>query len=802
MGNLGQDVRTALRQLSRRPAFTLTAVVTLAIGMGINTVAFAVFNAVLFKGPSTAAHAGVGRVEMLPPVDEGASASVDEFRRVADVAQPALDLAAEGRAAVAWQQGSGAETAWALFVSPNYFSMLNVVPIAGRLGVTRGQGGVPTAVIGERFWREELGEPSLANLTLRFNAVDVAVVGVVPESFVGPSGLYSPEVWLPLDDLPAFRMSPTLHARDSRWLFLLGKPYPGVSTAQVDSLVATAAETMQREWPDTHRSRSARFRIASERTGEMRGVALAGGLALAVIGLVLLLACFNVANLLLARAAERERDMGVRTALGASRGRLMRLVLTEGFVLATISATLALLVAGWARSLVGSFAIPIEVPQHLDLTPDWRVVAFTLGLLAIAGVLPGLWPAFAAANVNVSRALTSQSADTASGRPSRLGRWLVGAQIAGSTAFLAMSVLLMQSYRMMTSTELGFDSEHLLVAELEPVSHGHTAASAQQFTETVVRRLRVLPGVLGVTIADQAPFFVGFDRLVQVWPAGRSCDDGGCRRHPVYEVDDTYFRTLGFSLVAGREVKTGAVGEVIVNEAFAQQHWSDGRVLGQTLRLGPQGDTAIVVGVLGKAYTRVVGREAPSIYRPVNAETFARRLTIVMRTDGPPAALIPSFRAVAQSVDPNVPILSLKSMADRSALLLWPWRTLSYMFSICAVLALTLSVVGLAGVVLHAVSRRRREFGVRLSIGATPRDLARDVMMSAIVLLIPGLAVGLLLAAGAGQLARTLLFGVNVLSPATYLGVALAQCAIVAAACVVPAVRAARVDPLRSLRVE
>jgi MacB-like periplasmic core domain len=346
-----QDLKHSIRQLWRRPVFTLVAVLTLAIGIGVNAVAFTVVNGLLFKDSKIRSSDNLGRIATIPGGDESGYASVEEYRRFSEATQGALDLAAEGRLSVAWRHGETTETAWVLFVSPNYFSMVDARPIAGQINVARAVYGRPTVVVGERFWRRKLDAASLAGLTLRLNNVDASVAGVIPESFTGPEGIYSPDVWLPLDDLSLFNTSATLQKRDGRWLFLLGRVKPGVSAAEVQGRVESAAAAMTRDWPETHRRRGARFRLFREGNSELRGLTTASALAMGIIGLVLLLACFNVANLLLARAVERERDMGIRSALGAGTGRLVRLALIEGFLIAVLGGMAGIVVARRSTSI-------------------------------------------------------------------------------------------------------------------------------------------------------------------------------------------------------------------------------------------------------------------------------------------------------------------------------------------------------------------------------------------------------------------------------------------------------------------
>lgn len=798
-----RDLRHTLRQWRRAPAFVLTAVFTLAIGMGVNAVAFSVVNGLLFKGTMARGLPGVGRIATTPGGDEDGYASLAELQQFADATRGSLDVAAEGRAAVTWRHDGTTDTAWALFVSANYFDVVNPSALAGQLTVIPGTGGSPAAVIGERFWRERLDSASLAGLTLVLHNREVAVAGVIPEAFTGPGGLYSPDVWLPLDDAALVKSAPPAQRRDARWLFLLGRLRPEATVAQIQGLIESAAAGMAREWPDTHAGRGASFWMLDRGNRELRGLRTGAAIAMSIIGVVLLLACFNVANLLLARAADRERDLGIRATLGAGPGRLMRIVLLEGLAIAGLSGALALLIAWWTRSLVGSFAMPIEEPQYVDLAPDFRVVGFIAVLVIVAGVLPGLWPALSAARIDVLRVLGSQGANPGGARPAGLRRWLVGAQVAGSTAFLALAALLVQSYAYLGVVDLGFDRDHLVVAEVEPAAHGFDATRAERYLRLVSARVAALPGVRRVAAAERAPFFIGVERRTIVWPASGGCEPTRCPAFAVNAVEPGYFTAMGIALAEGRGFDRGQeIGTVVVNGPFARAQWPDGSAVGRAVRIGASGETMTVVGVTTKTHTRGLDRETPTIYVPLTSSAMAGPLTLIVRTEGAPESLVRAVRDAAVAIDPDVAITSVSTMRRRADVQLWPFRTVSWMFGICSVLALVLATVGLAGVVMHAVSRRLREFGIRMSMGATRRDLIHEVMSSSARLLVPGLLAGLTIAVMLAQLARVALVGVNVLHPVTYLAVASVQCAVVLVACLGPALRASRVDPMMALRSE
>jgi len=315
--------------------------------------------------------------------------------------------------------------------------------------------------------------------------------------------------------------------------------------------------------------------------------------------------------------------------------------------------------------------------------------------------------------------------------------------------------------------------------------------------------VRALPGVDDVAVIDRAPFFIGFDEITTVWPPNATCEGtNDCRAYATYGVGPRYFRTMGISLTEGREFAEGAAAEVVINGPMARALSPGGSALGQSIRIGKNGDRVTVIGVTAPNRTRGLDREAPVLFVPLAPSHYEKAVTLVARTTGPPSALVRSVQDAAHAVDPDVAMTSVKTMEQRMGVQLWPFRTLTWMFSICGSLALVLATVGLAGVVIHAVSRRVREFGVRLSIGATPRDLMRDVLIGSTRMLIPGVTIGLLLAAGAARLARVVFIGVNVLKPTTYLIVALLQVLIVVIACIGPAIRASRVDPLIALRSE
>ncbi len=792
------DITVAVRQLRRRPGFALLAVATLAFGMGVNAVAFTLVNGVFLRGFTAHAVPDALRVSMTPAGDDGGLLSFDEFQRYDDAVAAPVTLAAEGRLGLSWLHEGRTSYIHALAVSRDYFTLVTPPVRAGRVVVST-DGDAPTVVIGERFWRDTLGAPSLTGLRLLLNGVQVDVSGIIAREFTGPAGTYSPDVWIPLDGLAMLRTSPVLRGTSERWLFAIARPGSSQTMAALEGQLA--AVPIARDDP--------RAGIAEPRSVSVRPLGeawsatgnRAAALVMGTIGMVLLLACFNVANQLLARAIERERDMGVRTALGASRWRLLRQMSFEGLVFASLAGIVATLLAWWTTALLTQFAPPTDTPQWVDLRPDARVMTFLVGLIAVAGVLPGLWPAITASRVDVVRALAGQGG-WSGGRPSPIRRWLVGAQVAGATAFLVLAVLFVQSFSALQSANTGMAQDDVLVAEFAPASHGYTAERAAAYVDALTARARALPGVADVAVADRAPFFLGADRSLVRWPDGGTCSAAErCETATAFAVSAGHFRTVGARLIEGQEFSAAGVAagsEVIVNGPLARDLSPDGAVVGRTLRLGTDGRPRTIVGVLAPIRMRGLDREVPTVFLPLDAGVFAGDVALLLRASRP-AALTPPLLDAAHALDPDV-ALRVQTLASRLDLQLWPFRTLRLVSSVCAVLALLLAMSGLAGVVMHSVSRRAREFAVRLAVGASSQDIVGEVLKGGIRMLVPGLITGLLLAAGIARLTRAVFVGVDVLSPGAYLLVAAVQAVIVVLACLAPAVRSAQTPPLLALR--
>ena len=537
---------------------------------------------------------------------------------------------------------------------------------------------------------------------------------------------------------------------------------------------------------------------------EVRSLAPVGWIALAIVGVVLLIACFNVAALLLARAADRQREIGVRTALGASRGRILRQFAMEGLMLALVSGVAAIVVAGWSADLLSAFSLPSPIPQRLHIGVDRRLVGFTVMLVALAGIVPSLLPALQATRINL---VASMRMETALGpRRSRLRNTFMIAQIAGSTLFVTAALLFLRSFWTQAGASPGFETAHLLVLELKPTDYDYDAPRSRALFDHLVERVGALPGVERVAIGDRIPFYVGFPRVTRLSAEGTDCAAVECPNVPMYGIGPGYMAALGVPMFAGRDFtqhELTAGDSVIVSQKLASRLWPGRPAVGESVRETPSGRQLRVVGVAADIKHHMLS-EAPReyLYRPMVPAQFGDTVTLIVRTSGDPGALLSTVQDQVRALDPKLPPGSAKTMAQRMEMPLWPARTAAGFLGICGTLALTLATVGLFGMTYLTVSQRTREFGIRAAIGATPRRVMGLVLREGIWLTVPGVVLGLAGAAIVGRLASSVLFGVSPADPLTYVASAALQGAVALAACLLPAHRATKADPMLALRVE
>jgi predicted permease len=813
-GDWLRDLRYAVRQLARSPGFTIVAVVTLSIGIGANAAIFSLVNHLLLR---PAAH--VVEPERLvslytsdfsgPPYGSSSYPDYEVFREQRDLV---ADMA--GFALAPGNLVETEETVRLMLeeVTPNYFDVLGVIAARGRLLLPDADDGAPVVVLNHSVWRSRFGsDPSVVGRAIRLNAGTFTVVGVAPEDFDGSMRGLRVDAWVPLGALAggdADRRS----ERGARYLTLFGRLQPGVSLDQARARFDVVAGQLFSAYPEEWRDVAQRGRtitVLPEREArvvpEVRGIVI-GFMAIlfAGVALVLLICCMNVANLLLARGSGRMRDVAIRLSLGATRARLVQQLMTESVLLASLGCGGAIVVTLAAVDFLTRLRLPGNLPLVLDVDVDWRVLGFALAVAACASVLFGLAPAFAATRLDTSTTLKEGA--LAAGGKHRLGMRgaLITAQVAVSLVLLVSSGLFLRSLQHALTIDPGFDASGVVVAAFDLQSLGYTEARNRAFYTELTERVAQLPNVRGVTLARHVPLAGGAGRNLAV-VEGYEPQPGEDMEFHSNVVGPEYFDVMRVPLVRGRGFdmadREGAPQVAVVNEAFAARFWPGQDPIGKRLTSFSGVRSIEVVGVArdGK-YLTLTEPPRPYLYRPYLQEY--EDMTLHVRVAGDVAAIIPSIRREIRAVDDRLPILTLASMESQTAFATLPQRIAAALLGACAVLALLLAAVGLYGVVAYAVSRRTREIGIRMALGAARGAVVRMVLQGSMKLVALGLAIGVVLSLVIGQALEFFLGGVSAADPVALIAgpLVLIACALVASW--LPARRAAHIDPMNALREE
>ena len=822
MSTLWQDVRIALRGLARSPGFTAFALLALALGIGANAAVFSLADALLLRPVPAADPARI--VEIWPTLAEGGGYSrlshpdFLDFTRAGDsVFEGMLAYRLTGVVLADERGAREAELLWGLIVSGSYFDVLGVRPVAGRGFLPEedsAPGAHPVVVLSHGVWQRRFGgDPGVVGRGVKLNGHPFTIVGIAPLGFGGTEPLFKADFWVPLAmQAEAEAMRLWLPDRGMEMLTVLGRLRDGVTPEQARAALAGMAAELERLYPDSHRGRGIAVQPPSVLDpGVHRAVAGFVTLLFGIVGIVLLMTCANLAGLLLARATGRQREIAVRLAIGASRRRLVRQLVTESAVLGLLGGALGLLVGYWLARLLVALP-PDELPVALRLETDPRVAAFTLGLALVTGFVFGLAPALQASRPSLVPALKG-AADERSGR-ARLRGALVVVQVALSLVLLAGAALFLQSLGRLERSDPGFDHGRLWLVPVELGRQGYDHDRAATFTRELEARVRTLPGVESVTWADFAPFDQNPSRTA-VW--AEPAEPGGERKERrVYStwVAPGYFETMGIPLAAGRglgraDVEATAAGAArlpaVVNENLARLLFPGSDLAGALGRIVPlerTGDRAVeVVGVARDSDYVVLGEAPkPMLYRPLEQEQTS--YTLMVRAAAEPGLLANAVRAEVARLDPELAVLGDGTMVEHMRLTLLPARLATVMLTAFGALALLLGAIGVYGIVAWAVGRRTREIGVRVALGAQPAQVLALVLGGAARLAAIGIVIGLALAAGLGRLAAGAIPGVAAFDALAFGVVALVLAAVALLAGWLPARAALAVDPIVALRQE
>jgi len=812
MNSTWQDLRYALRVLAKSPGFTLVAVVTLALGIGLNTGIFSVMNAALLRPLPVE---GPGELVTFRAVRDDGSAttslSYPDYVHYRDHNEVFSGVLVYGAVSLSWRRAESDELVRGYLVSGNYFDVLGIRPVLGRSFVAEEDqtvGTHPVVVVSHEFWRQRLsGDPQIVGRSLVLNGHDFTVVGVAPPGFRGTDITNSPDVWAPTMAQPLVRPGEQHLTRAHRWMKVVGRLRAGVSIAQAQANIDVLYSQLRREFPAEFDGRRVQLEPTTGLPGEAAGVLNVFAMLMSVVGLILLIACGNVANLFLERATARRREIAIRLAMGAGRGRIVRQLLVEGTLLSSAGAALGLLLAVWATDAALSIEMPFGGSLGLDLTPDHRVLGYTAALSLLTVILFGLTPAVRATRPDVMPSLKDDAAGAR--RPGRFtlrGALVVG-QVALCFVVLASAGLFLRNLQRAYQVDLGFNPERVLLMAFDLNLHGYDQPRAQGFGETLLAQARSLPGAQAAAFAHVVPLDFS-SSATRVVPEGSAFDPNDRRYRVEYsQITPSYFETVGIPLRAGRDFseldREGSKPVAIINETMARRYWPEENPLSKRMRFwGPDSPLAEVVGVVADSkYTSLTEEGVPFLYMPL-LQGFRPDVKLLLRTRGEPRELLGPLREQVRALDPAVALLGVRTFEDQVGRAYFLPRNGALLLSGFGLLALALAAVGLYGVISYAVSRRTREVGIRMALGARHADVLGLVVGEGFRLALIGVAVGLAAAFAVTRFLAGMLYRVSPTDPLTFVVVPLVLTLVAVVASYVPARRASRVDPMTALRYE
>jgi predicted permease len=818
--NLWQDVRYAVRTLAKNPGFTAVAVFSLTLGIGGNTTIFTLVKAVFLqpvpvKDPSTAIcvystqQTADGKVL---PYLQNAYLNAKEYRENNDVfAGLSMFLDTNAELGVSDKPYD----VDVQLVNWDFFDVLGIRPFLGRSFVADEDltpGARPVVILSYALWNTKFGaNTQILGQNIRLNGQDFAVIGITPKEFHDAGNIGNPDLWAPMmmhGQLLTGTQKDWFDRRQSRLVNLVGRLKPGVSLAQANASMTGFSNRLEKEYPAQNSGRHVILLPLSETNvpPQQRGLyVLVGILMMVIVGLVLLIACGNVANLLLARATQRRRELAIRLSLGASRARLIRQLLTESFLLGLIAASLGILCAYWARDLLWTL-LPGGRPEGLDFSLDWKVMLFTLGLSVVATLLFGLAPSLQASNPRQMSALRDRT-DT----PGGAGRWyglrgvLVIAQIGFSMIALVGSGLFIHSLRNAQQLDPGFETKHQMIILLSPASAHYSQARGEEFYRDVTEKVRALPMVAEAGISNTQPF--GIRLGYTTFPEGVDASDPrNGSAFSVITVMPGYFSAAGIPLLRGRDVNDHDDAQsnhvVIVNQALADQLWEGKDPLGRKLGFSIHTWKAEIIGVVGNVKTQTLG-ESPRgvLYFPLK-QLYDPTAFLYVRSKGDPAAALPTVRAAVQSLDPAMQLGLGRPLSVVMDQQLTNPRFAAELLAGFGALALLLASVGTYGVMSYSVNQRTREIGVRMALGAQRSHVLRLVLGNGMTMVIVGVVAGLLASLFLTRTINSLLYGIGTFDAPSFFITAALLIAVALVACWLPARRAMRVDPIIALRYE
>lgn len=823
--NLWQDLRTGARLLKKSPGFTIVAVLSLALGIGANTAIFTIINAV-FLHPLPVEESSQ-LVQMYTrdtlTVDTNANfrltpTSLPNYQDYRDQNSVFTGLAAD-TFPVPLNWGGQAEPIQlnGVLVSPNFFDVLGVKAYRGRTFSTeegKKIGADPVVVLSYAMWAHRFGSnDSVIGQTISLNATPYTIIGIAPHNFKGIVSLAPPELlWIPLsmrDYVLTGQLKDLENHRRMRWISIVGRLKPGVTIDQSRPSLKTIAANLEKEYPRDNRGRTCEVYSLNESAlgiNQRRQFSVAGGVLMSVVGLVLLIACVNLANLLLAQAAKREKELSLRAALGAGRFRLVRQLLTESTLLSLVGGTAGLLIALWGRKILWSFRPPFLVDGSIDLSFDSRVRFFTLVVSLLTGFVFGIIPALKASNTDLNEILKMGGRGGTLGfAHNRLRSLLVVSEIALALVALVGAGLFLRSMQKAQQINPGFESKNLFQYNFDIGALRYDPDRGKEFFREAIEHTKTVPGVANAAISSNG--LIGGGLAGTIFREGEQTDPNNRGTLiTLNSVTPGFFSTMRIPLIGGRDFndfdRENTAHVAIVNQTTANLLWPGQEAIGKHFFIVVDPSKYEVVGVVGTTVVLQIGEDPqPQAYFPLR-QNYTPAGTLIVRTTSNPEALLGAVRVQVNQIDRNLALTNGQTIEQRMAQGLWAARMGAALLGIFGFLALILASIGIYGVLSYSVTQRTGEIGIRMALGAQPRQVLSLVLRQGMLLAGAGSVLGIVLASVLTRSASTLLYGVSTADPLTYASITLLLMIVAMLACYVPAHRATRIDPLVALRFE
>jgi putative ABC transport system permease protein len=820
---IGQDLRYGLRILVKNPGISLLIIFTLALGVGVNTAMFSIVNSLLLRPlPVPEPQQLVVMVEQLKGANDLTNISYADYLDFRHQSGALVDMAAYQISQVGLSSEGQPERAVVNYVTGNFFSMLGVKPETGRL-IFEPEGDQPGAdpvlVLGYGYWQKRFhGDPGIAGKTVVVNGHVLTVLGVAEKDFHGVYALAEADAYIPIS-MAAIRTviggapNDFWTKRDARNLKVVGRLKEGAALSQVQASLNVIAHQLAQQFPDTNKDLGVLLfpeRFARPEPSQSNILPMVASIFLLLAAIVLLVACVNVANILLVRSVGRQKEMGIRAALGAGHSRLFTQCLTESLLVATLGGIAGIFLGEWACGLLQSIKSHIEFPVYLNFSLDWRVFAYSFSLALVTGVIVGILPALRASRSNVNDVLRQSGRSISSGIwQRRLRSALVLGQIASSLVLLVVAGLFLRSLQKAKNMDLGFDPDQVVNLSMDPHLIGYEDTLTTTFYRELESRVQAIPGVKSASLSFSVPF--GFlHESARVYAAGHSFDGGQLPPEVIYNtVDPNYFDNLKIPLGTGRlftdEDTASKVQVAVINETMAKQFWPGQNAIGKRFALGsPTADQLQVIGITrdGK-YLEPSEETEPYFFVPM-AQHFVSFRTLQVRTSVPPESVVPQIRQLIKSLSPDLPVFDVRTMKDALNGFngFFFFKLGAGLATAFGLLGLALAVVGVYGVVSFTVTQRTQEIGIRMAMGARRDQILKMILRQGFVVIALGIVTGVIVAFVIGQAMKNLLVGISATDPLTFVSISAFLAVVALMASVAPAIRASRIDPIITLRIE